>query len=101
MAEGKATARRPDPTEHGCKHNRRPIRLLTVVRALQGPRHRHETVGFGSIAGEPPDRISMNAGNLGAPRGVFDDAVLLSQQISPERLETDAITREKCVVVPV
>ena len=95
VAEGEAAAGKPDAAEHRRQHDRRPIGLLAVMRALQRPcagdhaarRRRRGARDRGCVVGG-------DAGDGGRPVRVFRHAVVEAQQIAAEA------SRSRCSGAP-
>ncbi len=101
MTEAEAAARKPDAAEHRGERDRRPIRLLAVMRALQRPRTGDHAAHVRRAAREVTNGLRRNAANRLRPFRRFRRAVVAAEHIALERLEAGAIARQKFAIVAV
>ncbi len=99
VTERKAAAGEPDPAQHRRQHDRRPVRLLAVMRTLQRPGAGDHAAGLGGAASELANGVGRNAGDRGRPVRVFCRAVVETQEVAAERLEPDAMARDELRIV--
>ena len=98
VAEGDTCAGQPDLAEHGGERHQGPERLLSVLRALEGPgRGQHDPA-----AAEPPgqglDAFGRDAGDGGGPLGGLGRAVVLAREVGADTVVADAAAVEEPTV---
>ena len=82
VAEGEAAARKPDAAEHGGERDRRPIRLLAVMRALQRPGAGDHAAHRRRAAREVANGLRRNAADRLRPFRRFRRAVVAAEHDS-------------------
>ena len=99
VAETEAAARQSNAPEDRGKSDRGPVRLLSVVRALQRPRACNEAAQVGGTLGKVDNCVGRHAANLRCPFGGLRDTVLFAQQIAAKTLKSNAIALEEITIV--
>ena len=84
IAKTHPAARQTDLPQHRGQRHRRPVRLFTVIGALERPADGDHGAYRGHASGEVLDALRRNLRNGRGPGGIFGLAIAVAQEVGPK-----------------